>query len=86
MIVELAERIRREPTIDAYGVYDICNSYLGREIDASPYLFTGLQWVDYFKYIGRETSEQGLRFIGSATMVITMFGRYFFRGAERRSL
>lgn len=33
-----------------------------------------------------ETGEQGLTFVGSAIMVIAMFGRYFFRGAKRKSL
>lgn len=89
MIVELAERIRREPVVDAYVVDEICNNYLGRqtrEIDVSPYLLLGFGGLIMFKYIGRETGEQGLTFVGSAIMVIVMFGRYFFRGAKRKNL
>ena len=89
MIVELAERIRREPVVDAYVVDEICNSYLGRqtrEIDASPFLLLAFGGLIVLKYIGRETGEQGLTFVGSAIMVIVMFGRYFFRGAKRKSL
>ena len=89
MIVELAERIRREPVIDAYVVDEICNSYLGRqtrEIDASPFLLLAFGGLIVLKYIGRETGEQGLTFVGSAIMVLVMFGRYFFRGAKRKAL
>lgn len=89
MIVELAERIRREPVIDAYVVDEVCNNYLGRqtrEIDASPYLLLGFGSLIVLKYIGRETGEQGLTFVGSLIMVFLMFGRYFFRGAKRKSL
>ena len=89
MITELAERIRREPVIDAYVVDEICNSYLGRqtrEIDVSPILLLLFGGLIVLKYIGRETGEQGLTFVGSAIMVTAMFGRYFFRGAKRKSL
>ncbi len=87
MIVELAERIRREPVIDAYLVHEICNAYhLGRqtrEIDASPFLFLAFGSLIILKYVGRETGEQGITFIGSAVVVILMFGRYFLRGVKR---
>ncbi|MBO0950877.1 tyrosine-type recombinase/integrase [Fibrella forsythiae] len=89
MITELAERIRRQPVIDAYVVDEICNSYLGRqtrEIDVSPYLLLIFGGLIIFKYIGREAGEQGLTFIGSAIMVIVMFGRYFFKGAKRKNM
>lgn len=89
MIVELAERIRREPVVDAYVVDEICNSYLGRqtrEIDISPFLLMALGGLIVYKYIGRETGEQGLTFIGGIAMVVVMFGRYLFRGAKRKSL
>ena len=66
MIVELAERIRREPVVDAYVVDRICNSYLGRqtrEIDVSPFLLLDLGGLIVLKYVGRKTGEQ-LTFIG----------------------
>ena len=89
MIVELAERIKREPVIDAYVVDEICNSYLGRqtrEIDASPFLLLLFGGLIVLKYIGKETGEKELTFIGGIAMVILMFGRYFFGKAKRTKL
>lgn len=81
MITELAERIRRQSVVDAYVVDEICNTYLGRqtcEIDVSRYLLLIFGGLIIFKCIGRETGKQGLTFIGSAIMVLVMFGRCFF--------
>lgn len=89
MITELSERIRREPVIDAMGVDEVCNNYLGRqtrEIDISPFLMLAGGGLILFRYIGRETGDQSLIFIGGVAMVVLMFGRYFFRGAKRKSL
>jgi integrase/recombinase XerD len=88
MITELAERIRREPIIDAYVVDEICNGYLGRqtrEIDISPFLLLLGGGLILFRYIGRETGDQSLTFIGGVAMVILMFGRYFFGRAKRKN-
>jgi hypothetical protein len=89
MVTELAGRISSEPVIDAYTVDRICNDYLGRqtrEIDISPYLLLAGGGLILFRYIGRESGEQGLTFIGGVAMVVVMFGRYLFRGAKRKSL
>ena len=89
MIVELAERIRRMDYVDQFVVDEICNNYLGRqsrEIDVSPYLLLGFGSLVILKYIGRESGESALTFIGSAVMIVMLFARYFFRGARRKSL
>lgn len=89
MVVELAERIRREPVVDAYIVDEICNGYLGRqtrEIDASPFLLLAFGGLMVLRYVGRENGEQGLQFIGGCIMIFMLFARYFFRGAKRKSM
>ncbi|RYC70076.1 tyrosine-type recombinase/integrase [Spirosoma sordidisoli] len=89
MITELAERIRQEPVIDSYVVDTICNEYLGRqtqEIDASPFLLLLFGGLIILKYVGRESGEDGLTFIGSAIMALLLFARYFVRGSKRKNL
>lgn len=89
MIVELSERIRHEPLIDPYTVDEICNNYLGRqtrEIDISPVLLLLFGSLIILRYVGRETGEQELTFIGGAVLVVMMFARYFLKGMRRKSL
>ena len=89
MICELAERIRREPIINAYVVDDLCNTYLGRqtrEIDISPYLLLGFGSLMVLRYVGRESGDASLQFIGGCVMVLMLFARYFFRGTKPTKL
>ncbi|OIN61212.1 hypothetical protein BLX24_03890 [Arsenicibacter rosenii] len=89
MVMELAERIRQEPVIDAFVVDEICNNYLGRqtrEIDISPVLLLLFGSLMILRYVGRETGDQELTFIGGAVLVMMMFARYFLKEGRRKGM
>lgn len=87
MIVELAERLGKEPVLDAGVVEAVCNGYLGRqtrEIDISPYLLVGFGSLLVLRYVGRETGEDELQFLGGCVLVILLFARFFFNRTKQR--
>lgn len=89
MIFELCERIAKEPIHDSNTVIEICDSYIGkklRSIDLSPYLLFAFSMLIIYKYIGRESGEKGLTFIGSVIGVILIFGRFVFVRSRRTTL
>lgn len=89
MITELSERIHREPVIDAYVVDELCNNYLGRqtrEIDISPYLLLLFGSFMVLRYVGKETGEKDLQFLGGCIMILMLFARYFFKGTKRKNV
>jgi len=89
MIQELCGRFRKEPILDKETVSDICSNYIGKqtqEIDMSIYLFIIFGALTLLRYLGRETHNPSLRFIGGVAMIVLMFGRYFFNSAKRKSI
>lgn len=89
MIVELAERLTKEPVINAEIADEVCNTYLGKqtqEIDLSPYLLVAFGSLMVLRYIGRENGEKGLQLIGGTVMVLMLFARFFFSRTRRKSM
>lgn len=89
IISELAERLLKEPAINAETADEICSSYLGKqtqEIDLSPYLLVAFGSLMILRYIGRESGEKGLQLIGGSIMVLMLFARFFFKRARRTGL
>jgi hypothetical protein len=89
MIVELSERLTKEPTINAEIADEVCNTYIGkqtREIDLSPYLLVAFGSLMILRYVGRESGEKGLQLIGGSVMVLMLFARFFFSRTRRKSI
>ncbi len=88
MIQELCARFRKEAVLDNETVADICGGYIGkqtREIDMSLFLFLVFGGLSVLRYLARESHSPTLRFIGGVSMIVLMFGRYFFNSARRKS-
>ena len=86
---ELCDRLRREPFINLDSAVEVADSYLGRqleEFDFSVILLLILGGFVLLRYVGKETGEKDLQFIGACIMLIMMFARYFFRSAKRKIL
>ncbi|MCU0325577.1 MAG: tyrosine-type recombinase/integrase [Spirosomaceae bacterium] len=89
IIVELAERFRKEPVLDGSTVDDITQNYLGRqvkEIDLSIYLFLIFLGLMVFRFIGKANGDTDLRTVGGLIAIVLMFGRFFFNSSRRKSL
>jgi hypothetical protein len=88
-IRELCDRLRKEPFINLNSATEISDAYLGRQVeefDFSVILMTILGGFVLLRYIGKETGEKDLQFVGACIMLVMMFARYFFRSAKRRTL
>jgi hypothetical protein len=88
-ILELSERFAKEPVLSGEVVEEITDNYLGKrstEIDMSIILFVFLFGLALTRFIGRNTNDSDLRFIGSATMLVLMFFRYFIRSRKSKVL
>lgn len=89
MITEISERISKEAIITNEVIEELCNGYLGRqaqEIDVSMILLLIFGSLAGLKYIGRESGDSGLQFIGGMIMIILLFARYFFNFSKRKYL
>ena len=86
---ELCERLRREPFVNLDTATEIADGYLGRQVeefDFSVILLAVLGGFVLLRYIGRETGERDIQFVGAAIMLIGFFGRMLFRSARRKVL
>ncbi len=87
MITELCDRLQKEPIVNHQTADEICNSYLGRQLqqfDASMIFLLLFGSLVILRYIGRDTNRPELQMIGGMVMVVLLFGRYFFNSAKRR--
>lgn len=67
-IRELCERLRREPFINLEAASEVADAYLGRqseEFDFSVILMVILGGFVLLRYIGKETGEKDLQFLGA---------------------
>ncbi|GAB3716888.1 hypothetical protein GCM10027592_58590 [Spirosoma flavus] len=88
-IRELCDRLRREPFVNLDSVTEVADGYLGRQVeefDFSVILLLILGGFVLLRYVGRETGEKDLQFIGACIMLVMMFARYFFKSTKRRTL
>lgn len=87
MIYELCDRIHKEPVVDPEAVAQICDNYLGkqiREIDMSMFFLIAFGSFAILRYIGRESDESHLQFIGGIITIVLLFSRSFFSKAKRQ--
>ncbi len=87
MITELVERISKESIISNEIIEELCNSYLGRqaqEFDMSMILLLIFGGLAALKYVGRESGDSSLQFLGGIIMIILLFARYFFNYSKRK--
>lgn len=89
MIKEISERIRKEPFITLDIVNEVSNSYIGKqtkEMDFSIILLMILGGFAVLRYVGKESGDKSLTFIGGVIMIILLFARHFFNVSKRRNL
>jgi integrase/recombinase XerD len=89
MIKEISERLRKEPFITLDVVNEVCNSYIGKqtkEMDFSIVLLLILGGFAVLRYVGKESGDKSLTFIGGVIMIILLFARHFFNVSKRRNL
>ena len=89
MIKEICERLSKENFVNFEVVIEVCDNYTGRqvrEIDFSFALLLVLGGFAILRYLGKETGEKDLQFIGGCIMIVLLFARYFFNFTKRKVL
>ena len=87
MMLELCDRLHKEPVLDPETIVQVCDNYLGRqvkELDMSPYFLVAFGAFAILRYVGRESNESALQFVGGAIMIVLLFARYFFSATRRK--
>ncbi|MGL1888705.1 MAG: tyrosine-type recombinase/integrase [Reichenbachiella sp.] len=77
VVFEMVDRFRKEPVISKNVVRGIDHYGSLREIDMSLIVIIGLACMAIFRYIGRETGDTSLTFIGGVAMILLIVSRYF---------
>lgn len=89
MIKEICERLRKEPFLTFDVVSEISNGYIGRQIRELDFSFALLLVLGGFavlRYVGRESGDRSLQFVGGVIMILLLFARYFFNVSKRKAL
>ncbi|MEH0153619.1 tyrosine-type recombinase/integrase [Limibacter armeniacum] len=88
MMVDLCERLAKEPELTREVVAEIVQNYVGRElqqIDMSIYFLLLFGGLAVLRYLAAEVGDTSLRFIGGCFMIFMLFARYFFNSFKRSS-
>jgi len=86
VIQEMVERFRKEPIISKDVVRSIDHYGSLKEIDMSLMVLIMLGCMAIFRYLGRETGDTGLTFIGGCAMILLILSRYFFNLTKHKIL
>ncbi len=86
VIFEMVDRFRKEPIISKDVVRSIDHYGSLKEIDMSLAVLILFACMAIFRYIGRETGDTSLTFIGGCAMVLLILSRYFFQLTKHKIL
>lgn len=86
VIFEMVDRFRKEPVISKEVVRKVDHFGSLKEIDMSLVILIVLSGMAILRYIGRETGDTSLTFVGGVAMVLLILSRYFFQFTKHKIL
>lgn len=86
VIFEMCDRFRKEVIVSKDTVRSIDHYGSLKEIDMSIFILIALGCMAIFRYVGRETGNTSLTFIGGCAMIILILSRYFFGFTKHKVL
>jgi integrase/recombinase XerD len=86
VIFEMCDRFRKEVIVSKDTVRSIDHYGSLKEIDMSIFILIALGCMAIFRYVGKETGNTSLTFIGGCAMIILILSRYFFGFTKQKVL
>lgn len=86
VIQEMVERFRKEPVISKEVVRSIDHYGSLKEIDMSLAILIIFGFMAIFRYVGRETGDTSMTFIGGCAMILLILSRYLFNFTKHKVL
>lgn len=83
-IFEMVERYKKEPFLTSDAIKAITHTGALREIDMTGVILIVLGSFVILRYLGSETGEDSLKFIGGVALVLLILARYFLRFTKRK--
>jgi hypothetical protein len=84
VIFEMIDRFRKEPVLTKDIVSSIDHYGSLKEYDMSIFILIGFGCMAIFRYVGKETGDSSLTFIGGCGMILMILSRYLFNFTKQK--